>query len=97
MGLVSWRELAVLSCAVLARAVNGAQIPLTPPLSSHFLKSATPALWDFNVTPNLNSTSHLIFDTVASLSQHWTNTRYRNGIDSHSNAYEVTTDVPFNL
>lgn len=78
MGLVPWSKLAVLLCAALT-TVNGAQIPLTPPLSSHFLKSATPALWDFNVTPNLNSTSHLIFDTVASLSQHWTNTRYRNG------------------
>ncbi|KAK0458949.1 uncharacterized protein EV420DRAFT_341001 [Desarmillaria tabescens] len=35
--------------------------------------------WDFNVKPNVNSTSHLIFDTVSALLQHWPNTRYRNG------------------
>lgn len=80
MGLVSWSKLAVLLCATLIRAVDGAQIPRLPPLSSDFLKSTTPALWDFTVAPNLNSTSHFIFDTVASLSQHWTNTRYRIGI-----------------
>lgn len=35
--------------------------------------------WDFNVKPSVNSTSHLIFDTVSAFLQHWPNTRYRNG------------------
>ena len=40
----------------------------------------------FDVSPSLNSTSHLIFDSVDSLLQHWTNTRYWNGI-LRSNSY----------
>ena len=35
--------------------------------------------WDFFEKPSRDSTSHLIFDTVNSFLQHWTNTRYRNG------------------
>ena len=34
---------------------------------------------NFFEKPSRNSTSHLIFDTVNSFLQHWTNTRYRNG------------------
>ncbi|KAF9007432.1 hypothetical protein BDQ17DRAFT_1324030 [Cyathus striatus] len=36
-------------------------------------------LWNLHKAPFENSTSHLIFDTINSLLQHWTNTRYRNG------------------
>ncbi|KAF9007433.1 hypothetical protein BDQ17DRAFT_1350634 [Cyathus striatus] len=36
-------------------------------------------LWNLHDAPFENSTSHLIFDTINSLLQHWTNTRYRNG------------------
>ncbi|KAF9007436.1 hypothetical protein BDQ17DRAFT_1237811 [Cyathus striatus] len=35
--------------------------------------------WNLYEEPPQNSTSHLIFDTMNSLVQHWTNTRYRNG------------------
>ena len=35
--------------------------------------------WTFADGPHANLTSHLIFDTVSSLLQHWPNTRYRNG------------------
>ncbi|KAF8911202.1 hypothetical protein CPB85DRAFT_1181239, partial [Mucidula mucida] len=35
--------------------------------------------WDLNLEPNVNSTGHLIFDTVSAFLQHWPNTRYRNG------------------
>jgi len=35
--------------------------------------------WTFADGPRANLTSHLIFDTVSSLLQHWPNTRYRNG------------------
>ncbi|KAF9007434.1 hypothetical protein BDQ17DRAFT_1422810 [Cyathus striatus] len=36
-------------------------------------------LWNLHEALFENSTSHLIFDTINSLLQHWTNTRYRNG------------------
>ena len=55
------------------------QMP-TATLSSPILESATLGEWDLNISPSLNSTSHLVFDSVGSLLQHWTNTRYRNGI-----------------
>ncbi|KAJ7512846.1 hypothetical protein B0H11DRAFT_10316 [Mycena galericulata] len=62
-----------LPCAVLA-----AQIPLG--------NVGTEIWWDqesrwddLNARPDANGTSHLIFDTVNSLLQHWPNTRYRNG------------------
>jgi len=35
--------------------------------------------WSFDKKPPINSTSHLIFNTVSSLLLHWPNTRYRNG------------------
>ncbi|KAF9007435.1 hypothetical protein BDQ17DRAFT_1237861 [Cyathus striatus] len=36
-------------------------------------------IWNLHKAPFENATSHLIFDTINSLLQHWTNTRYRNG------------------
>lgn len=50
---------------------KGAELPL--PVDEFSTK------WDFNVKPSVNSTSHLIFDTVSAFLQHWPNTRYRNG------------------
>ncbi|KAJ7248220.1 hypothetical protein B0H12DRAFT_722676 [Mycena haematopus] len=41
--------------------------------------SAEEDSWNLDVSPNINATGHLIFDTVSSLLQHWPNTRYRNG------------------
>ncbi|KAH6909269.1 hypothetical protein BKA70DRAFT_230712 [Coprinopsis sp. MPI-PUGE-AT-0042] len=35
--------------------------------------------WRFDVSPPVNGTSNIIFDSVASLLQQWGNTRYRNG------------------
>ncbi|KAI5988720.1 hypothetical protein EDD15DRAFT_2172097 [Pisolithus albus] len=35
--------------------------------------------WGLHDPPNVNSTSHLVFETVSSLLQHWPNTRMRNG------------------
>ncbi|KAJ7856705.1 hypothetical protein B0H14DRAFT_2752483 [Mycena olivaceomarginata] len=35
--------------------------------------------WNLDVSPNINATGRLVFDTVSSFLQHWPNTRYRNG------------------
>ncbi|KAG6328520.1 hypothetical protein ID866_10569, partial [Astraeus odoratus] len=35
--------------------------------------------WQLEVAPHPNSTDHLVFETVYSLLQHWSNTRMRNG------------------
>jgi hypothetical protein len=45
--------------------------------------------WDLNALPSPYSTDNLIFDTAASLLQHWPNTRYRNGESSscHRSCY----------
>ncbi|KAJ6546652.1 hypothetical protein DFH09DRAFT_1039894 [Mycena vulgaris] len=63
---------------VLPSAIRAAQIPFQSlPATETF---ATDSAWnDLDTQPNLNATSHLIFDTVNSLLQHWPNTRYRNG------------------
>ncbi|KIJ89708.1 hypothetical protein K443DRAFT_51554, partial [Laccaria amethystina LaAM-08-1] len=76
MGFRRWSYLVFLSCAALTRSV---QIPIQVPTPPPNFKSTMPDIWDFNATPSLNSTSHFIFDTVGSLAQQWTNTRYRNG------------------
>ncbi|KAF8194742.1 hypothetical protein K438DRAFT_1587874 [Mycena galopus ATCC 62051] len=38
-----------------------------------------PQWTDLTARPNANATSHLIFDAINSLQQHWAHTRYRNG------------------
>jgi hypothetical protein len=53
-----------------------------------------PSWDDLGVPPNANATGQLIFDTVNSLLQHWSNTRYRNGMYhvatlSHASIYRV--------
>ncbi|KAI6033297.1 hypothetical protein EDC04DRAFT_2571742 [Pisolithus marmoratus] len=35
--------------------------------------------WQLDSPPSVNSTAHLVFETVSSLLQHWPNTRMRNG------------------
>ena len=59
-----------LGAACIGIQADATQIPLQ--YNSHIS-------WDFFEKPSRDSTSHLIFDTVNSFLQHWTNTRYRNG------------------
>ena len=47
--------------------------------------------WDLNTFPSPYSTDNLIFDTAASLLQHWPNTRYRNG--ELSPAAEIAIEI----
>ncbi|KAF8218276.1 hypothetical protein K438DRAFT_22782 [Mycena galopus ATCC 62051] len=59
--------------ALLAPFVAGAsQVPF-------HVHSTKEDLWNLGVSPNINNTGHLVFDTVSSFLQHWPNTRYRNG------------------
>lgn len=68
--------------ALLATCVAHAiQIPFRSPLE---LAKFEHKEWDLNEIPDPDSTGHLIFDTAASLLQHWPNTRYRNGVGSYS-------------
>ncbi|KAF7293840.1 hypothetical protein HMN09_01179900 [Mycena chlorophos] len=54
-------------------AVSALQVPLSLPLQRH-------QNWEnLDDAPSPNGTSHLIFDTVNNLLQHWPNTRYRQG------------------
>lgn len=59
--------------------VIGAQRAQETPHTSSATSTQT-LEWDFDIGPDLNTTSHLVFDTVSNLLQHWGNTRYRNGI-----------------
>ncbi|KAF4579301.1 hypothetical protein EYR36_001111 [Pleurotus pulmonarius] len=66
--------------ALLATCVAHAiQIPLRPSLELPDSLNSDHKAWDLNKIPDPDSTGHLIFDTAASLLQHWPNTRYRNG------------------
>ncbi|KAJ6571101.1 hypothetical protein B0H19DRAFT_937538 [Mycena capillaripes] len=69
----------LLALALFYRDVRAGQIPLqTAANNTTILPSYS--LWaDLDAHPDAHSTGHLIFDTVNSLSQHWPNTRYRNG------------------
>ncbi|KAK0203741.1 hypothetical protein DFS33DRAFT_1431675 [Desarmillaria ectypa] len=75
----------VLLVLPVARSAYAVQIPfhLKPALQKEaefpLPVDASSTNWDFNVKPSVNSTSHLIFDTVSAFLQHWPNTRYRNG------------------
>ncbi|KIK02968.1 hypothetical protein K443DRAFT_677128 [Laccaria amethystina LaAM-08-1] len=75
MCLLRWSGYALLFWAILAISAQRAQE--TPHTSS--ATSAQTLEWDFDIGPDLNTTSHLVFDTVSNLFQHWGNTRYRNG------------------
>ncbi|KAK0198084.1 hypothetical protein F5146DRAFT_1157592 [Armillaria mellea] len=48
-------------------------------LAIQFPFQSKPIDWDLNSQPDINTTGHLVFDTVNSFLQHWPNTRYRNG------------------
>ncbi|TFK68719.1 hypothetical protein BDN72DRAFT_888457 [Pluteus cervinus] len=69
----------------LSTSALGAQIPLLSsspiamPTRTGPLIEVDVGRWNLSVGPSVDSTSHLVFDTVASLLQHWPNTRYRNG------------------
>ncbi|KAJ6480551.1 hypothetical protein C8R47DRAFT_1322488 [Mycena vitilis] len=73
-----WPHCSQTVLAVLFSTVQAIQIPF---ITSHPNTSISPqSSWaDFGAVPDPNWTGHLIFDTVNSLSQHWPNTRYRNG------------------
>ena len=68
----------LLSALILGAACNGIQADTTQwqiPIQYY----SSDITWNFSEKPSQDSTSHLIFDTVNSLLQRWTNTRYRNG------------------
>ena len=46
--------------------------------------------WDLTEGIHTNSTSNFVFETVNSLLQHWSNTRYRNGKVSFTSHFSVT-------
>ena len=67
----------LISTLILGAACNGIQADATQiPLQLEYCSYIS---WNFSEKPSHDSTSHLIFDTVNSLLQRWTNTRYRNG------------------
>jgi hypothetical protein len=65
---------------ILAQHIQAIQVPLG---YSHWRPPAVVddglANWNMDDLPNPNATSHLVFETVNSLLQHWPNTRMRNG------------------
>ncbi|KZT56781.1 hypothetical protein CALCODRAFT_496931 [Calocera cornea HHB12733] len=61
--------------AVVAALVGAAQVPLVSPVAHGESEASTP--WD--APPDRDETGHLIFDGVASLLKHWSNTYHRNG------------------
>ncbi|KAJ7728958.1 hypothetical protein DFH07DRAFT_219668 [Mycena maculata] len=67
----------------LPYAIRAAQIPFetqSVPVLEPLGDLGQDSEWkNFSTGPDANGTSHLIFDTVNSLLQHWPNTRYRNG------------------
>ncbi len=73
--------LASLMLLELLSSSLGAQIPLSssPIATPGPLIDVDVGQWNLSVGPSADSTSHLVFDTVASLLQEWPNTRYRNG------------------
>ncbi|TFK69280.1 hypothetical protein BDN72DRAFT_768155 [Pluteus cervinus] len=75
--------LVVASLALLATSSLEVQVPLlssepTPAIRGPLIEVGA-GQWNLSVGPEPDSTSHLVFDTVASLLQRWPNTRYRNG------------------
>ena len=54
------------------------QVPLAPQ-TGPIDHNNTLLNWRLDEPPNVNSTGHLVFETVNSLLQHWPNTRMRTG------------------
>ncbi|KAG5649347.1 hypothetical protein H0H81_004414 [Sphagnurus paluster] len=71
--LVAWALLAF-------SGARAGQIPLALSSTTRWnLQDDNAASWDLDALPSSNNTSHLLYDTINSLLQHWPNTRYRNG------------------
>ncbi|KAJ6482113.1 hypothetical protein C8R47DRAFT_1133954 [Mycena vitilis] len=58
-------------------AVQSAQVPLVS--GDDWSLNNAGDDWNLNTLPNVNSTGHLVFDTISSLLQHWPNTKYHSG------------------
>jgi predicted metalloprotease len=68
--------------AMLQYAANPDQIPLQTSSDNMATVSPLDSKWtDLTARADANATSQLIFDSVNSILQHWTHTRYRNGRD----------------
>ncbi|KAJ7792108.1 hypothetical protein B0H14DRAFT_3160481 [Mycena olivaceomarginata] len=66
--------------AMLQYAANADQIPLQTSSDNMATVSPLDSKWtDLTARADANATSQLIFDSVTSILQHWTHTRYRNG------------------
>ncbi|KAJ7243821.1 hypothetical protein B0H12DRAFT_1130158 [Mycena haematopus] len=68
-----------LGFAVFPYLTQARQVPFHGPTPN---SESIPHQWtdsDLAARPDANATSHLIFDAVNSLQQHWPHTRYRNG------------------
>ncbi|KAI9459921.1 hypothetical protein BJY52DRAFT_1148726, partial [Lactarius psammicola] len=81
-----WQLLCVLSCLLATAALVLPSVPSRPsdgPLQDTFRvppDSSTPGSdREWNLSPNPNSTHHLIFNSVSGLLQRWPNTLHRNG------------------
>ncbi|KAH7910571.1 hypothetical protein BJ138DRAFT_1008581 [Hygrophoropsis aurantiaca] len=78
-------DLIFISAIFLVSAVRALQYPFrgdAPTDTRSYLKVSDGGEdddWRFDETPPVNTTDHLVFETVSSLLQHWPNTRYRNG------------------
>ncbi|KAL0578985.1 hypothetical protein V5O48_003025 [Marasmius crinis-equi] len=65
--------LRLLAASAVLGLCSAAQIPFSTSLGGRLSE------WDLEVEPPVNSTEHLMFESVSSLLQQWPNTRYRNG------------------
>ena len=70
---------AVASLGVFQQTCRAAQVPLAALPSGSIDDSDALMNWRMDEPPNVNSTGHLVFETVNSLLQRWPNTRMRNG------------------
>ncbi|KIM63552.1 hypothetical protein SCLCIDRAFT_747305 [Scleroderma citrinum Foug A] len=68
-------------CAVTSfqRPCRAVQVPFAAQIGPNRYSNTTPTEWRLDKPPNVNSTGHLMFETVNSLLRHWLNTRMRNG------------------
>ncbi|TFK69279.1 hypothetical protein BDN72DRAFT_617836 [Pluteus cervinus] len=72
-------SLVLLGLSTSALGAPFSSSPIATPPRTGPLIEVDVDLWNLSARPSVDSTSHLVFDTVASLLQHWPNTRYRNG------------------
>ncbi|KAJ7366152.1 hypothetical protein DFH08DRAFT_1002783 [Mycena albidolilacea] len=75
-----WLPSPSLVLAMLQYAANADQIPLQTSSDNMATVSPLDSKWtDLTARADANAISQLIFDSVNSILQHWTHTRYRNG------------------